>query len=76
MFDTYKVYAAHSDTCWRQHLGAGEHGTLESAIKDARSLVGRGSCPAVALVVAKSSDGDELFRVEPQQEEACNGSPA
>lgn len=76
MSDTYKVYAAHSDTCWRQHLGAGEHGTLESAIKEARSLVGRGVLPSVPLVVAKNRDGEELFRVEPPQEEACNGSPA
>jgi len=67
MNDTYKIFAAHPGNCWRQHLGAGEHGTLESAIKEARSLVGRGLLPDVPLVVATHRDGQELFRADPPQ---------
>ena len=70
MNDTYKIFAAHADNCWRQHLGAGEHGTLESAIKEARSLVGRGVLPTVPLVVSTHSDGQELFRADPPDLEA------
>jgi len=69
MNDTYKVFAAHADNCWRQHLGAGEHGTLESAIKEACFQVGRGPLPTVPLVVATHRDGVELFRAEPPKEE-------
>lgn len=68
MDETYKVYAAFSDGCWRQRLDAGEHGTLESAIKEARRLCGNGVCPDVPLVVATGPHAQELYRAEPPDE--------
>lgn len=61
----YKVYAAFSETCWRQRLENGvpvESDSLDEAKRSAMRLV-----DDVPLVVSTGQNGPELFRVEPRE---------
>ncbi len=60
----YKIFAAFSDTCWRQHLKSGEFDDLDLAIEACKEAEKNSMFDDVDYVVAIHRDGEELYRVK------------
>jgi len=59
----YKIFGAFSDTCWRQHLKAGEFDDLDLAIEACKESEKNSIFDGdVDYVVATHQDGQELYR--------------
>ena len=63
----YKIFGAFSDTCWRQHLKAGEFDDLDLAIEACKASSKDSLFDDVDYVVSTHRDGEEWYRVKANQ---------